>query len=326
MKPADPNNKKTLFAVRRPAGKNPFAGLTPASVASQTRAAATYMTKDFGPWVRKLFFTNPMKIEVIRFKGRFINVTPSAALNRTMLAMAVLSYLAITWMVWLARRDLDPVVPILIQTVLMLLVGPAAAHGTIAGERDRKSWDLLQVAPISHAEIVTGKFLSIFAMMVAAVIAFLPSVLIAWLFHVNGYGDSTQYVTASGLWRLILIEGISLASATAATTYTIYLSSRMKSANATLATAISSLVGLYLVVPLGLAALVSNGSGKVMDLLMVYHPIWAIVRIWESANDNITLPFLDKFYGLPTIGLYALLSAVFLGAATKVLKKRAGND
>ena len=44
-----------------------------------------------------------------------------------------------------ARGDLPPIALILFQTMLFCFFGPAMLHGAIAGERERRSWDLLLV-------------------------------------------------------------------------------------------------------------------------------------------------------------------------------------
>ena len=58
-----------------------------------------------------------------------------------------------------------------LQLVLVLLVTPAFTAGSISGERERQTLDLLLVTKMSPFSIVTGKFLSGLSIIVLMVVA-----------------------------------------------------------------------------------------------------------------------------------------------------------
>jgi ABC-type transport system involved in multi-copper enzyme maturation permease subunit len=268
--------------------------------------------------VKKLFVTNPMRMEVVRFKSRFVNCTSNAAFNRALVALAVFSYLCIVALVFSIRNDAHPVGVIVTQAVVLLLAVAMAGHGAIAGERDRRSWDLLQVAPITQAEIVVGKFLGLTAVIFGLSLAFLPMLLISVLFY-NG----PRLVP---LYNVFLAELIALTASLAIGSFTLYLSARLRNANTALAGSIASLVGILLVVPLGAAVLLAAAtrSGEAMDALMVWHPVWAIIRIltFEPGQHGV-LQVMDRLYGWPNIFLYLATTWFFIVSTNGLLKRRA---
>jgi ABC-type transport system involved in multi-copper enzyme maturation permease subunit len=269
---------------------------------------------------KKLFVTNPMKMEVVRFKSRFVNCTSNPAFNKALVALVVVGYLCIVGMLFAVREDLHPGGVIIAQAVLTLLGVAMAGHGAIAAERDRRSWDLLQVAPITQEEIVVGKFLGLMALVVALTAAFLPILLIAAAFYHETFG----HFRPPSIPNILAGEGIALSFAAATGAFTIYLSARLRNANAALGTVVASLVGLLVVVPICLITFTElETQSHALDVLLVWHPIWAIFRILWPNDANEFLPQMSLLYGLPQIVLYLLTTWFFTTAASSLLKKRA---
>lgn len=70
---------------------------------------------------------------------------------------------------------------VLLQMALIILITPALASGLIAGERESRSWQLLQMTPMSATTVVVGKLLSVAVTLLLILGATLPgyAVLIA---------------------------------------------------------------------------------------------------------------------------------------------------
>jgi len=264
---------------------------------------------------KKLFVTNPMKMEVTRFRSRFLNPTESTSVNRTLLSLVIVSYLVILGSIWSFRTDIPPTVLILLQCVLGLIAAPTAAHAVIAGEKDRRSWDLLQSAPVSQAEIVVGKFMGVCGLVTGLMVAFLPAIVITALFYRgSGWGDLSIY-------RFVMSELFAATSCYAAVAFTINLSARLKNANATLVTSIASLVGALVIYPLGLAVLLDSvhGSERIADILLAWHPIYAIIRLLSPTDYLFSA--LNFWFGIPLALFYSGLTVFFLRRAEAALRK-----
>lgn len=91
----------------------------------------------------------------------------------------------------------------ILQLVLVLLMTPAFTAGSISGERERQTLDLLLVTKMSPMSIVIGKFLSGLALIVLMVIATMPIFALIMYFG----GTSIQYIL-SVTGYMILICGV----------------------------------------------------------------------------------------------------------------------
>lgn len=271
--------------------------------------------------VKKLFVTNPMRMEMIRFKSRFVNCTSNPAFNKALVVLTVLSYLCILGLVFAIRRDTHPAAVLITQGVVLFLAVVMAGHGAIAGERDRRSWDLLQVAPITQAEIVVGKFLGLIALILAISLAFLPFVLIS-LFY---YPLELSGFYPPPVVNILLAELIAITSATAAGSITLYLSARFKNSTSALTASIATFVGVLVALPLAFAALLwgSDTANQIGDVLFCWHPFWAMARLlYMKDPNNHFLPIMDRLYGVPQIALYLATSWFFVVSANALLKRR----
>ena len=149
---------------------------------------------------RTYFSENPMMVEITRFRRRFLG---GNSLNTIILALTVLIYIGIVALVWSYRDAANPLLLIMLQTFIFTLLGPAMLYGSIAGERERRSWDFLLVAPVSQGQIVVGKFMGAASAILVCAIAFLLPILIGTVSYESytwgsGYGTSLR----SDLWQV----------------------------------------------------------------------------------------------------------------------------
>lgn len=213
--------------------------------------------------LRKLFLANPMQMETTRFRRRFINVTSSPRLNQTLVGLAALSYLVILGLAFDAREGLVMAGVAYVQQVIAAAAAIVAAHAAIAGEKERRSWDLLQVAPITQHQIVVGKFMGVMAMVTLIQAAFLPLMVLARFSEPHPFN-----------WAYLLVELLCWTSCAFCAAGTIYLSSRMRNANSVLVAGIASAVGIFAAAPAFFAMIF---DGRWWNLaISLYHPMYLI--------------------------------------------------
>jgi ABC-type transport system involved in multi-copper enzyme maturation permease subunit len=78
---------------------------------------------------------------------------------------------------------------ILIETLVVLILGPAYTGSSISQERERQTFDLLAATPVSSLAIVVGKLLSALSFLAVVVGASIPLASLAFLFGGVGFGD-----------------------------------------------------------------------------------------------------------------------------------------
>lgn len=253
---------------------------------------------------------NPMRIEIARFRRRFLGFGGSG-LNNAILALILLCYTALVMLVVSVRGDMPPVALIVFQTGLFCFFGPAMLHSSIAGERERRSWDLLLVAPISKAQIVAGKFMGAMAALgLGAAAMALPTGLAAIAYH------------KTSLYDLLLAEGVSLSFCMLVCAWTIFLSARAKRPFMALGATIGTLALALMVFPLLMVSLM--GSDQLSNEMLLYlNPFPVLTTMSESGQSSSlygSSPLIPTaLYGVPHILVYLGLSLLFLVYAEKTL-------
>lgn len=122
--------------------------------------------------LRSLTLDNPMMAEAQRVLRRYLDVTRPGP-SKLLLISVGLAIIAVTTLAGLARFS-DLVFLIMIVTCFL---APGLMHGAVAGERERRSWDFLLVAPVTHGQIVFGKFAGGAIAHLFFVLAWIPSLI-----------------------------------------------------------------------------------------------------------------------------------------------------
>lgn len=269
-------------------------------------------------FIKTLFTENPMMIEITRFRRKFMGAR-GGSLNSVIFAMCVVIYVGIVAIVWSYRDALDPLVMILFQTAILTLLAPALLHGAIAGERERRSWDFLLVAPVTHAQIVCGKFMGAAAAILACCAAFLLPIAIGYAFYTPSfmsYGSGLEQ-RGSIFWSVLQAELISITWALLVCAMTIFFSARCKRGFVALGTTLAFLVVTLLVWPILIASAGLMGPTEGF-LLNFFHPFWAILELLAGGRGPDS--FGRGLYGLPQVFTYVGMTAVFLTWAERTLR------
>lgn len=276
------------------------------------RVAATRPYMAFNEYV----IENPMTIEVSRFRRRFLESGRGKSVNTMILVVAIIAYAAMLLVIANMSGDLPAVAIIHLQTAVFCLIGPAIMFGAIAGEREKRSWDLLLAAPITHAQIVVGKFLAgLMALMTTFVLFLIPA-----LFTLITYrGRYERYSYAEGPGALSIFfqqEMVSLSFGICVLAMTLLFSARCRRALMALGVSLVSLFVVLLVIPLLSAVLVGPSAGA--DLLVLFHPfvtidkLEAILGQYTSVTSDDWAMMHGGWYGYPQIALYLIFATIFV--------------
>ncbi len=259
-----------------------------------------------------LILDNPMRIEIQRFRRRFLGFGGSGV-NNAILALILLCYTGLVMLVVNLRGDLPPIALISFQTGLFCFFGPAMLHGAIAGERERRTWDLLLVAPISKAQIVAGKFMGAMAALgIGALAMGLPTVLAAFAYRKTTFYD------------LVLSEAVSLAFCMFVCAWSIFLSARAKRPFMALGATLGTLLLALAILP-GIVGSLAAGDKITTETFLYLNPFAALSELGRTADDVFRtdpdyMPFIARSaYGVPHILVYLGLTLAFLVYAEKTL-------
>ena len=127
----------------------------------------------------------------MRGKRAFIFITVYLGFLSTLLWLALrtapMETLSATQSVSIGRGIFAGV--LLIETLVVVALAPAYTAGAISGEREKQTYDLLAVTPISSLSLVTGKLLSGLSYLGLVVVASFPIACLAFAFGGIGPED-----------------------------------------------------------------------------------------------------------------------------------------
>jgi ABC-type transport system involved in multi-copper enzyme maturation permease subunit len=267
--------------------------------------------------VKTLFTENPMMVEITRFRRKFLGAR-GGSLNSVIFAMCAIIYVGIVALVWNYRDAADPLILVFLQTGILTLLAPALLHGAIAGERERRSWDFLLVAPVSHAQIVCGKFMGAAAALLACSAVFLLPIAIGVVFYEpSSWAYNSGFERrGSNVWPLIQAELLSVTWGLLVCAMTIFFSARCRRGFIALGTSLAFLVVGLIVWPIliGSAGLL-GAEGFIFNF---FHPFWAITQLESGGRNPDSIS--AGLYGLPQVFTYIGLTAVLLAWTERTLR------
>ncbi len=251
---------------------------------------------------QELVTKNPMLIEIARFRRRFLSFSGSNALNGVVLGLAVVCYIGIVMLVFSARGSLPPIMLVIAQTFVFVFATPSILYGAIAGEREKRTWDLLLAAPITQDQIVVGKFIGAMAAIGVGFGLFLFPILVS----------AFEYQTTN--WHdLMLAEIVSATFVTSIATVTLFFSARTKRGFMALGTVLATLAIFLLIVPLLAVAVLQDSI--LVSLTNFFHPFFVLTHLATtsvSGSGEYIGGMHDFSWGWPQIFAYVISSAIFL--------------
>lgn len=206
-----------------------------------------------------------------------------------------------------------------VQLCLILLVAPIATAGTVSGERQRQTWDLLLVTHLSSFDIVWGKLVSSLAFSLLLIVAPLPLFGSVFLF-----GGVTPHDVVQ-TFAVLLVTAVLL------TVTSLFVS--VLSRHPTAAVIVSSMVSLLLSFGPALAAMLLDprlraigltdlsqlgpavSGASSLGVLMQVDPLVTLLSVLPNGHDGTLLGgawLVHHPFGLPPWGVFSLLTLAVL--------------
>jgi ABC-type transport system involved in multi-copper enzyme maturation permease subunit len=220
--------------------------------------------------LRGLVFENPMLIDMKRAYRRFFGVSRMKAANAAVLVLSAILYGILLLITLAYRTAFSAEAMVHVQTFLICFVIPSVMHGAIAAEREKRTWDLLLVAPVTNAQIVIGKFIGgTITVLVIFGLMLIPLLL------------SFEYKGQVSFWSVVRAQAISLSFGIFLTALSLGISARSKRTFGA-QIGIYGLIVLTLIVWPMMAA--SMGLHGKEETTMIFNPFYAIDIAWDRGE------------------------------------------
>ena len=256
-----------------------------------------------------------MMAEVTRFRKRFLSIRGSSVAINGGIGIVLVLYALFAMTCVYYRGDIEPIVLIGIFVGLMLFAIPLLLHASISGERERRTWDMLLVAPITHGQIIVGKFMGAFAGLAMAFGLYLIPVLIDAAFHADA-----RFINVLLASVTVMAQGASLIA------MTILISSRVKRPLVALAVSIGVVMLYFFFVP-GLVSTMSTFTGDFVTGLV--NPFAVLIRLAQNTHNIPPDEFRSSGSAFQSLDVYTLafshllyqviITVVLLAWATRTL-------
>jgi ABC-type transport system involved in multi-copper enzyme maturation permease subunit len=253
-----------------------------------------------------------MLLEARRFGRRFMGISRGKGGHIAYLFLSAVIYGLLLLLTIAFHDGFEANYVIVAQTVLMCIVIPSVAQNAVAGEREKRTWELLIASPVSRAQILIGKYLSILIVLGYVTVAFLPLVLLSF----NRQSET--------IGSVFLAEFVSLAFAAA-----LSAAATLISAATTRSLACQSLTYALIFVWLVMVPLVISvaADAQMRDLSHQYlwvQPIYVITSL--NHNDysrNALFSEANPYYSFGAQAVfYAFLTSMFLLWGVRSVNRR----
>jgi ABC-type transport system involved in multi-copper enzyme maturation permease subunit len=271
-------------------------------------------------WWQDLISDNPMMIETKLFFRKFFG---AHAIANTLAIVAIATLLSLL-IGLLYVYEIPYVGPAIAALAVLTLVIPILLHGAIAGERERRSWEMLLVAPITNAQIVIGKFAGSAQAILVIVGAFAVAIVIA------------DFPRGDRLASAPVVIGVVLTFALLVAGFTMLISSFSKRS----ITAISVVYGCMFFALVVLPALITASSPRSDEFALYLNPFFAVGQINQERMPDVTYITYDPavvaetsfavnsylVYGVMHIVIYSTLAALCLYVSIRSLNASGLDD
>lgn len=221
-------------------------------------------------WWRYNISQNPMLAEIERFRRKFFSFRGPNVQANGGLGLIVVLFLFYSIICIYNRGDFEPIAQLSVYLGFALFVIPFMLHATIAGERERRSWDMLLVAPISPSQIVMGKFVAAFLGLLLTFALFMVPVLILAIYYKGMHWDNF-------LWGIVVV----MCQLLSLTALTILISARVKRPLVALAVTIGVVLMFFFFAPMFLSIVDSFTSKYLTSAVYPFSVIAELARLNE---------------------------------------------
>lgn len=244
-----------------------------------------------GPW-RHLVSDNPLMERALRAFAIRKNFRNMPASTWIVFSLVALIYVVL---IGLGVRYADSVEPSLflyLMLTVLILVGATVLHNALAGEREKRTLDLLLVAPVTAKQIVAAKLVKVIVpTLVIVVICVIPTIVLQLVRQHLGVDYSTRTVS---FWAALTMSVvITLSTVLMVTGSTLYISSLNRTTASALTATLGVLLFWFVIVPIFIGT-IGVVSQDVSDALATYHPYVALTKAvgGDSNHWSVGLSFI----------------------------------
>lgn len=178
-----------------------------------------------------------------------------------------------------------------IAVIAQYLIIPPIFFNAVAGERERGSWELLRVAPVTTVQVLVGKFYAGFIILLPWFVTLILAVLTVQAVSLTENNPGSYYQSL-GAWEFFGSFAVIFGQALLLSSLTIFLSSRMKKPFTALLASygIAAFAAIMMPFVLGILAEPGNFTGKLWESVQPASQIIYLVR-WRSDYENVILPW-----------------------------------
>ncbi len=268
----------------------------------------------------ELFTENPVLHHATSKFSRSLR-RQSVASQRVALALTIIVYMGLVVSALQMVEFVDASVFLYMSLFVSILATATVLYGSLAGERERRSIDLLLVAPVTTNQIVVAKLARAFWPVLSIVAALtLPSV----LFGIVRLTGKLPAVESEAPLVLVIIAsiGISMATSLFVAGVTLYLSASNRTTSGALTSTLASLFLIYCFSAFVAASLGWINRG-LSDLILTPHPFVALTRVVFRTYDKIPA----AWSLVVCIGLHTALGLILVWMAARKLEmeRKRGN-
>jgi ABC-type transport system involved in multi-copper enzyme maturation permease subunit len=241
--------------------------------------------------MKELVRDNPMSAEAIRVNRQMLTASTWTATHTGTAVLAGSFYLLLLALIIRHGMSVPPVVFTILMLATLTLSLPLSLHGVIAGEREKRSLEMLLAAPVTSRQIVAAKLLRVVGLAAATVgLIGLPGLVIAVIQVVSGAGEPPlpTLFWGNALLQFAMGLGMVFSFSFAASSFSLLVSSRAKTAGASLLACVGGFLGALVVVPyfLLLVGGLSSEFRSAAGFLAQFHPFFAVAGVPLASSGS----------------------------------------
>jgi ABC-type Na+ efflux pump permease subunit len=263
----------------------------------------------------ELVTDNPLMVKAMKSLSMLKGLRTMPPSSWVVLSLVALIYLVLVGSALKIADVLDPGLFLYLMMTVVVLMAATVLHNSLAGEREKRTMDLLLVAPVTARQIVASKLVKVVLPIGCTIVACVVPAIVLAVVRANGPSNFQDRTTSFPL-ALVMTIVLTLATALMVTGTTVFVSS----INRTTASALTATLGVlflwFIVLPIFIGTF-SVVNQKFSENLGSYHPFVAMTRIlYHDSNTN------DEFlFFIVSTALHTLIGAAGLVATTRRLEQ-----
>lgn len=238
-------------------------------------------------WWGEYVSQNPMTVEMRRFRNRFFTPGRMNSFNTLVLILGAIGFFILT-LIALSVPQFGAESMIYIEMVVICILVPAMTHGTIAAEREKRTWDVLMTAPVSQAQVVIGKFIGAASGIFLVWSLFWVPMLLAYLNSIVA-SNSNEYYRSNQIafWALLMAKLDLLFFGFALAAFCILISSRCRRAFTAFFTSFGAVFFCLVVLPAFASAMMRGWlSTTYFSIVISWHPFFAVTNAFQLGQTR----------------------------------------